>query len=64
LSVRESQSHPDIGIVTVRTVGFNQDGAIVITFERTLMVYRRGHGPQFDSVEPVWDERARWAVGK
>lgn len=64
LSARESDSHPDVGIVTVRTVGFNQDGKVVITFERTLMVYRRDHGPRFAAVAPVWDERARRAIGK
>jgi hypothetical protein len=29
----------------VRTEGYNQDGVIVIRFERTVMVYRRGQGP-------------------
>src|ERR1035437_8923339 len=29
LSVRESGSRPDVGIVVVRTIGFNQDGTIV-----------------------------------
>ena len=45
LSARPSRSHPDVGIVKVRTEGYNQDGNIVIRFERTVMVYRRGHGP-------------------
>ena len=45
LSARESKSRPDVGIVRVRTEGFNQDGDIVIQFERTIMVYRRGQGP-------------------
>lgn len=63
LSKRESASHTDVGIVVVRTIGFNQDGVIVITFERTLMVYRRGHGPGRNFVEPVWDERSRRAAG-
>jgi itaconyl-CoA hydratase len=63
LTKRDSSSHPDVGIVSVRTVGFNQDGTIVITFERTLMVYRRGQGPRFAAVEPVWDERSRRAAG-
>ena len=58
LATRESKSHPDVGIVGVRTVGFTAEGKIVITFERTLMVYRRGHGPQFAAVQPVWDERS------
>jgi itaconyl-CoA hydratase len=63
LAKKDSNSHPDVGIVTVRTVGYNQDGTIVITFERTLMVYRHGHGPGFADVEPVWDERSRRAAG-
>jgi len=45
LSLRESKSKPDVGIVTVRTTGTNQDGTVVITFNRTVMVYRRGFGP-------------------
>ena len=42
---RESRSRPEVGIVTVRTTGTNQDGVPVITFNRTVMVYRRGMGP-------------------
>lgn len=45
LAARPSRSRPEVGIVTVRTTGHNQDGVVVITFTRTLMVYRRGHGP-------------------
>lgn len=45
IAVRPSGSRPDVGIVTVRTTGSNQDGVVVITFTRTVMVYRRGHGP-------------------
>jgi itaconyl-CoA hydratase len=45
LSARPSRSRPSVGIVTVRTTGFNERGETVITFTRTLMVYRRGHGP-------------------
>ncbi len=45
LNLRESKSKPDVGIVTVRTTGTNQDGTVVITFDRTVMVYRRGFGP-------------------
>lgn len=63
LAVRESTSRPDVGVVEVRTIGFNQDGVIVITFERTLLVYKRGHGPGRGSVEPRWDARSRKAAG-
>ena len=45
LSLRESKSRTQVGIVTVRTTGTNQDGVPVITFTRTVMVYRRGFGP-------------------
>ena len=45
LEKRESRSRPNVGIVTVKTTGFKQDGAIVITFKRTVMVYRRGQAP-------------------
>jgi itaconyl-CoA hydratase len=45
LSLRESKSRPQVGIVTVRTIGTNQDSVPVITFTRTVMVYRRGFGP-------------------
>jgi len=45
LKKRESRSRPSIGIVNVKTSGFNQDGAIVITFQRTMMVCQRGQAP-------------------
>src|SRR5688572_491063 len=40
LEKRESRSRPNVGIVTARTTGYNQDGTVVITFKRTFMVYR------------------------
>jgi acyl dehydratase len=46
LSKRESKSRPNVGIINVKTVGFNQDGKVVISFKRTLMVYKRGLGPK------------------
>ena len=45
LMARPSKSHPDTGIVKVRTVGYNERGTVVISFIRTFMVFRRGHGP-------------------
>jgi acyl dehydratase len=44
LGVRESQSRPTQGIVTVKTRGSNQDGKVVISYERTILVPKRGHG--------------------
>jgi itaconyl-CoA hydratase len=45
LEKRESRSRPNVGIVTVQSTGYNQDGQVVIEFKRTVMVYRRGHTP-------------------
>ena len=45
LAKRESQSRPNVGIVTVKTTGYNQEGQVVITFKRTIMVYQRGCAP-------------------
>ncbi|MCC6166018.1 MAG: MaoC family dehydratase [Caldilineaceae bacterium] len=45
LSARESKSRPHMGIVQVRTTGYNQDGTVVIEFKRTLMIPKRGHVP-------------------
>ena len=52
LSTRESKSRPTVGIVTVKTTGFKQDGTVVMTFKRTFMVYKRGHVPEFATVRP------------
>ena len=35
---RESKRHPNMGLVTIKTRGFKQDGAPVIEFKRTFMV--------------------------
>jgi acyl dehydratase len=43
LDKRESKSRADAGIVSVRSLGKNQDGAVVCTFDRTMLVQRRGH---------------------
>jgi itaconyl-CoA hydratase len=45
LEARPSKSRPNVGIVKVRTTGYNQDGVTVIEFERSVMIYRRGHAP-------------------
>lgn len=53
LESRESKSRSNVGIVTVRTTGFNQVGTVVITFERTVMVYKRGHAPEIERPKPA-----------
>lgn len=51
LEKRESQSRPYAGIVTVKTQGLNQDGDVVVSWKRSVMVYKRdapmdkGHFP-------------------
>ena len=52
LETRPSRSRENVGIVTVGTTGYNQDGTVVITFKRTVMVYRRGHSPAVTRPEP------------
>ncbi len=52
LSVRASASRPNVGIVTVETTGYNQEGTVVITFKRTLLVYRRGKAPVITRLAP------------
>ena len=44
LSKRESKSRPTQGIVTVRTVGLTADGTEFLSFERTVLVPKRGAG--------------------
>jgi acyl dehydratase len=42
LDKRESKSRPYAGIITCKTRGLNQDGEEIISWIRTVMVYRRG----------------------
>jgi acyl dehydratase len=44
LSKRESASRRTQGIVTVRTIGLKADGTRFMSFERTVLVPKRGHG--------------------
>ncbi|MGH7706558.1 MAG: MaoC family dehydratase [Vulcanimicrobiaceae bacterium] len=53
LSKRESSTRPYAGIVEAKSTGYKQDGTIVIEFKRTMMVYKRGHGPQAIIPRPV-----------
>lgn len=43
LAMRESRSRPTQGIVTVRTTGKKADGTVFMTYERAILVPRRGH---------------------
>jgi len=43
LDVRESASRPTQGVVTVRTTGKKADGTVFMTYERAILVPKRGH---------------------
>ena len=43
LAKRVSASRPTQGIVTVRTIGRKSDGAVFMSYERTMLVPKRGH---------------------
>ena len=43
LAKRESKSRPGDGIVTILTRGFNQDGTMVCTFRRNMLIPQKGH---------------------
>lgn len=44
IAKRESASRHGLGIVTVRTIGKKSDGTQFISFERTVLIPKRGHG--------------------
>ena len=50
LGKRESKSRPGQGIVTVRTIGKNQDDTVVCTFLRNMLIPARGNAVE-DRVE-------------
>ena len=39
----------------MKTSGYNQDGTVVITFNRTIMVYKRGMAPVIPRLRPQAD---------
>ena len=43
LDVRESKSRPTQGIVTVKTTGKTSEGLVFMTYERTVLIPKRGH---------------------
>ncbi len=53
LETRESKSRLNVGIVRVKTTGYKQDGKVVIEFQRTVMVFKRGQGPARPTPLPV-----------
>ncbi|HWL26353.1 MAG TPA: MaoC family dehydratase [Ureibacillus sp.] len=45
LSKRPSATRENVGIITVKTCGYNQEAKIVIEFLRTMMVYKKDYAP-------------------
>jgi itaconyl-CoA hydratase len=43
LAKRESAKRPNQGIVTVKTTGRKADGSVFMTYERSVLVPKRGH---------------------
>ncbi|MFN2556846.1 MAG: MaoC family dehydratase [Nitriliruptorales bacterium] len=50
---RESRSRADRGVVTVETIGYNQDGTIVCEFRRKVLVPKREAGFEAQPGRPV-----------
>jgi acyl dehydratase len=48
LEVRESKSRPNQGIVTIRTRGLKADGSEVVSFQRAVLIPKRGHAVDED----------------
>jgi acyl dehydratase len=56
LETRGSESNPDVGIVTLRSRGINQDGRVVIEFRRAFMIPRRRAAGSSPGAFPGTDE--------
>ena len=44
LGKRESKSRPTQGIVSIKTTGKKADGTVFMTYDRTMLIPKRGHG--------------------
>lgn len=56
LEKRESKSRPQVGIVQFKTRGINQDGKVVMSFKRTIMVYKKGTVPVDDIFPSIQED--------
>lgn len=52
-ALRPPSSRSDVGIMSIRTIGYTQEGRVVIEFTRTVMIYKRGHTPAACRPEPI-----------
>jgi itaconyl-CoA hydratase len=60
LELRESESRPQMGVVTIRSRGINQDGEVVVEFRRAFLCYRRDAPEVQAGQAPAVDEP--WTV--
>ena len=56
LGVKPSTKDPDRGVVHVRSTGRNQEGAVVITFERKVQVWKADPAAKVDEAEAAASE--------
>lgn len=61
LGLRESKSKPNVGIVSLRTRGLNQDGVVVMEFLRSFMCYKRDAAEVTDNFP---EPKSPWSVGE
>ncbi len=73
LGVKGSSSNPMLGVVHVQTTGRNQDGEVVLTFQRKVQVWKRDKNAALHDGEaapeaidatlglPAWDASRRYA---
>jgi len=55
LDTRESRSRPNVGIVSVRSRGINQNRQVVIEYQRSFMLYKRG-APEVADMFPITEQ--------
>ena len=60
LGLRESESRPQMGVVTIRSRGINQDGEVVVEFRRAFLCYKRDAPEVQNGRAPAVD--APWSV--
>ena len=60
LGLRESESRPQMGVVTIRSRGINQDGEVVVEFRRAFLCYKRDAPEVQNGRAPAVD--APWTV--
>jgi|ADKI01.1.fsa_nt_gi Acyl dehydratase len=46
LEKRESKSRPEMGIVRIKSIGYKEDGTVVLELKRTIMVWKKEYAPR------------------